>query len=193
MKIKIVSLMILAWLSFASNSLPAADSLVDTVAAIVDDEVVTVSDVRSNVGDTEKRLRENYQGDELSFRLKEAKLNVLKALIDRMLIIHEFKRGGGFIPDKEMEERIHEMITYTYSGDANRFEQALADRGETLEDVKKQINDNFIVDYMRKKYVVEKVKARKPANPYDANVLTESTQKAWLDSLRQQAYVKSFF
>ncbi len=63
----------------------------------------------------------------------------------------------------------------------------------TLDDFKKEIAAAYIIHYMRSRWVTEKVKALQPANPDEARKLELAAHKAWLDSLRQQSYVKNFW
>src|ERR1700761_3183505 len=72
-----------AALFVAATSHAHAQVLADGIAAVVNDKVITYVQINQAVADTEKLLRQNYQGEELFQRLKEAKLNVLNALIER--------------------------------------------------------------------------------------------------------------
>jgi len=60
--------------------------VVDGVAAVVNGEVVTYSQVRQVVGPREKLLRSQFQGEELVQKVKEARQAALSDLIDRQLI-----------------------------------------------------------------------------------------------------------
>ncbi len=76
---------------------------------------------------------QNYQGEDLFERVKEAKLNVLKALIDRELIIQDFKTKGGFIPETYTTERINDIIRNEYGGDRVAFIKTIYERGVTMQ------------------------------------------------------------
>ena len=73
---------------------PGRRLLADGIAAVVNDKVITYVQINQQVAETEKLLRQNLQGEELFERVKEAKLNVLRALIERELIIQDFKNAG---------------------------------------------------------------------------------------------------
>src|SRR5271156_5701289 len=108
----------LVWAGTAFFLAPAARGqiLADGIAAVVNDKVIPYVQINQQVEETEKLLRENLQGEELFQRVKEAKLNVLKSLIDRELIIQDFKTQGGFIPDTYTPERINDIIRDEYGG-----------------------------------------------------------------------------
>ena len=133
--------------------------LADGIAAVVNDKVITYVQINQQVAETEKLLRQNLPdgSEELFERLKEAKLNVLKALIDRELIIQDFKTQGGFIPETYTTERIDDIIRDQYGGDRVAFIKTLYEQGVTMQKYKDEIQDNAIVGYMRNKNVVENV------------------------------------
>src|SRR5580658_5072923 len=116
--------------------------LADGIAAVVNDKVITFLEINQEVAETEKMLRENLQGEELFERLKEAKLNVLRALIERQLIIQDFKKQGGFIPDTYTNERINDIVRTQYGGDRVAFIKTLYDRGTTMQKYREEIENN---------------------------------------------------
>jgi peptidyl-prolyl cis-trans isomerase SurA len=150
---------LLVWGVMAFVVVPAARAqlLADGIAAVVNDKVITYVQINQQVAEQEKMLRENYQGDELFQRVKEAKLDVLRALIERELIIQDFKSQGGFIPDTYTTQRIDDVIRDEYGGDRVAFIKTLYERGVTMQKYKDEIQDNAIVGYMRNKNVVQTV------------------------------------
>jgi parvulin-like peptidyl-prolyl isomerase len=131
--------------------------LADGVAAVVNDKIITYVQINQQVADTVKLLRQNLQGQELFQRVQEAKLNVLKALIDRELIIQDFKTQGGFIPETFTAERINDIIRDQYGGDRVAFIKTLYERGVTMQQYRDDIQNNAIIGYMRNKNVVQTV------------------------------------
>lgn len=125
----------------------------DGIAAIVDGQVITFSQVRRQVDSTEKLLRETYTGQELVDKVKEARLSGLRALIERQLIIQDFKKQGFFIPDNIIEDRLKETIQNAFENDRTAFIRTLQAQGMTLEGYKKDLKDNLVVSAMRQKNV----------------------------------------
>ena len=134
-----------------------AQYLADGIAAVVNDKIITYVQINQQVAETVNLLRQNYQGEELFQHVQEEKLNVLKALIDRELIIQDFKTSGGFIPDTFTQERINDIIRDQYGGDRVAFIKTLYDRGVTMQKYKEEIQDNAIVGYMRNRNVIQTV------------------------------------
>jgi peptidyl-prolyl cis-trans isomerase SurA len=155
----LVAAHIFVWALAAFCLVPAAHGqyLADGIAAVVNDKVITYVQINQQVAETEKLLRQNFQGDELFQRVKEAKLNVLRALIERELIIQDFKTQGGFIPETYTTERINDVIRDEYGGDRVAFVKTIYERGVTMQKYKDEIQDNAIVGYMRNKNVIQTV------------------------------------
>jgi len=156
--LRVATLVLLGTGALTLFSGPARGQLLaDGIAAVVNDKVITYLQINEQVSETEKLLRQNLQGQELFDRLKEAKLNVLKALIDRELIIQDFKKLGGTIPDTFVNARIDDKIRERYGGDRVVFIKTLYERGETMAKFRDEIQDNAIVQYMRAKNVSQTV------------------------------------
>src|SRR5580698_5982647 len=109
----LVTVHVFVWAAMAISLVSSAHGqiLADGIAAVVNDKVITYLQINEQVSETEKLLRQNLQGQELMDRLREAKLNVLKALIDRELIIQDFKTDKkGIIPDTFVNARVDDEI-----------------------------------------------------------------------------------
>ena len=67
----------------------------------------------------------NYRGEELVTKIKEARAEALKDLIDRQLIIQAFKKEGYQIPDHYLDQRVQDIIHENFNGDRNTFIKTL--------------------------------------------------------------------
>ena len=127
--------------------------IVDGVAAIVNDKVITFSEVKKEVDPTEKLLRDSYKGQELVDKVKEARLNTLRALIERQLIIQDFAKQGFFIPENIIEDRMRVVIARQFDNDRTAFIKTLLANGISLENYKQELREQTIVAAMRQKNV----------------------------------------
>ena len=127
--------------------------VVDGVAAIVNGDVVTYSQVRQVVGPREKLLRAQFHGDELVTKIKEARQAALQDLIDRQLILQAFRKENYQIPDHFVEERMHDIIRTDFGGDRNTFIKTLEAQNFTEGEFKKMEMEKMIVQAMRGKNV----------------------------------------
>lgn len=127
--------------------------VVDGVAAVVNGDVITYSQVRQVVAPREKLLRSQFTGDDLINKVKEARQAALQDLIDRQLIIQAFKKENFQIPDHFVEERMQDIIRTDFGGDRNTFIKTLEAQNYTLGEFKKMEMDKIIVQAMRSKNV----------------------------------------
>ena len=133
--------------------------VIDGIAAVVNDEVITYSQVRSVVGPREKVLRAQYTGEELVKAIKQTRELALKDLIDRQLIIQAFKKENFKIPDHFIDERMHDIINSDFGGDRNTFIKTLEAQNYSLGEFRKMEMERMIVQAMRSKNVKREVVA----------------------------------
>jgi parvulin-like peptidyl-prolyl isomerase len=132
----------------------AADpEVIDGIAAVVNGDIITYSQVRALVAPREKLLRSQFTGEELVKQIKEARSAALKDLIDRQLIIQAFKKENYQIPDHYVDQRMHEIIQENFGGDRNTFIKTLEAQNYTLGEFKKMETERMIVQAMRSKNV----------------------------------------
>lgn len=131
----------------------AEPEVIDGVAAVVNGDVITYSQVRFLVQPREKLLRSQYHDQELVNKIKEARAAALKDLIDRQLIIQAFKKDNYQIPDHFIDERMHEIIRESFGGDRNTFIKTLEAQNYTLGEFKKMESEKMIVQAMRARNV----------------------------------------
>src|SRR6187401_2472469 len=94
---------------------------VNGIAAIVNDKVITYSEVRDVVEPRERLLRAQYSGDELVKKITELRKAALQDLIDRQLIIQAFDKEKLAIPPHFVDERVEAVIKENFGGDRAAF------------------------------------------------------------------------
>jgi len=127
--------------------------VLDGIAAVVNNEVVTFSQVRELVSSKEKSAKDTYKGEELVAKIKEIRLAAINDLIDRQLILQEFKSKQFQIPDYFLDERVTTIIREEFGGDRSAFIRTLAAQGFTLERFKQLEKDKIIVQEMRRQAI----------------------------------------
>jgi len=139
-------------------ALAAEPDVIDGIAAVVNDDVITFSQVRVLSAPKERLLRSQYQGQELLAKTKEARAAALKDLIDRQLMIQAFKKESYQIPDFFLDQRVRQIIDESFGGDRNTFIKTLQAQNYTLGEFKKLETEKMVVQAMRQKNVSEKLK-----------------------------------
>ena len=132
----------------------AADTqVVDGIAAIVNGDVITYSQVRGLSGPRERLLASQYKGEELIKQVKAARDLALKDLIDRQLIVQSFAKEKFELPEHFVDERVNDIIRESFGGDRQTFIKTLQAQNYSLSEFKKQERERIIVQAMRGKNV----------------------------------------
>src|ERR1051325_5765730 len=152
--------------------------VVDGIAAVVNTDVITYSQVRAVSGPHERLLQSQYKGEELAKQIKTARDAALKDLIDRQLIVQSFAKEKFELPEHFVDERVNDIIRESFGGDRQSFIKTLQAQNYTLSEFKKHEKESIIVQAMRGKNV-KKVTMIPPAkiSEYYAKHRAEFTAK----------------
>ena len=139
----------LAGLPIFSAAFAEEPQVVDGIAAIVNGEVITYSQVRALSAPREKLLRSQLTGKDLESKLLELRQLALRDLVDRRLVIQAFKKESYQIPDHFVDQRMQEIIRESFGGDRNTFVKTLEAQNYTLGEFKQKEMERMIVAAMR--------------------------------------------
>ena len=135
------------------GALAAESQVIDGIAAVVNTDVITYSQVRGLVGPRERLLQSQFKGEELAKQIKAARDAALKDLIDRQLIVQSFKKEKFEIPGHFVDERVNTIIRESFGGDRQAFVKTLQAQNYSLTEFKKHEEESIIVQAMRGKNV----------------------------------------
>jgi peptidyl-prolyl cis-trans isomerase SurA len=124
-------------------------TVVDGIAAVVNGDVITYSQVRSLSAPQERMLRQQYTGEELVKRLTALREMAINDLIDRRLVIQAFKKESFEIPDHLVDMRVQQIIRESFGGDRNTFVKTLEAQNFTLGEFKQKEMEKIIVGAMK--------------------------------------------
>ncbi|MDB6153328.1 MAG: surA [Chthoniobacteraceae bacterium] len=160
------------------------------MAAVVNDEVITFSQVRDLVGPKEKAIRDTARGNELIEKVKAVRLQAINDLIDRQLILQEFKKNKFQIPEHFIEDRISTITREEFGGDRAAFNRTLLAQGFTLDRFKQMETEKMIVQAMRGQMVkgdvvVPATKIEAYYNEHLAEYTTEEQVKLRMITIRK--------
>jgi peptidyl-prolyl cis-trans isomerase SurA len=127
--------------------------IIDGIAAIVNGDIITYSQVRGLSQPRERLLRTQYHGEDLEKQIQVARAAALQDLIDRQLIVQSFHKEKFELPEHFVEERINDIIRDDFGGDRNTFIKTLQAQNYSLTEFKKMEMDKIIVSAMRSKNV----------------------------------------
>ena len=124
--------------TYSLQSTASGSVVVDRVVAVVNGEIITMSDLQR-----EEALKKTDKPDE---RL------LLEDMIDRKLQMAAAKRAGMDVTDKELADAIEDIMKRN-SMDSKQFEAALAKEGLTLEQYKTELREQMTLSRVFNKYV----------------------------------------
>jgi peptidyl-prolyl cis-trans isomerase SurA len=127
--------------------------VIDGIAAVVNGEVITYSQVRGLSAPRERLLRTQFKGAELEQEIKKAREAALQDLIDRQLIVQSFQKEKYELPDYFVEQRVNDIIRDEFGGDRATFIKTLQAQNYSLSEFKKLEKEKIIVAAMRGKNV----------------------------------------
>jgi parvulin-like peptidyl-prolyl isomerase len=135
--------------------LRAADpQVLDGVAAEVNKDVITFSQIRELTGPIENAAKANLSGPALSEKIKEVRTRAVNDLIDRQLILQEFRKmKGAAIPSHVVDDRITALIREEFGGDRSAFLKTIAAQGYSIDRLRRMEEEKVIVQAMRAREV----------------------------------------
>lgn len=138
-------------LSALAVTTQAADE-VNGIAATVNGEVVTQAEVAGAVmTQTQLWLFQNQTAApaQRDAKIAEIKSAALKDLVDRKLILAEFKTKGGVIKRQYIDQAIDRIVRGRFKGDRKKFNEELQKSGLTFPDFRRIQEEQIIVGAMR--------------------------------------------
>ncbi len=120
------------------------------IAAIAEDKIITVDDVRREVTPLIPQLqREARNEQEFNQKLEALQDNAIDNLIDRVLIIKDFQKDDKkHVPQSFVDNQIHEQLTDQFDNDRSKFLAYLRARGTTMRDYRREVEEDIIYNYM---------------------------------------------
>lgn len=140
----------LAALCLAPRFTLAEQVVSDGIAAIVNDAIITYQDVEQFAGNPIELLIRQYrsQPDVLRQRIADTRADATEQLIERQLILSEYKAAGYNIPESIIEDTIQERIKQDFR-DRVTMMQTLKQQGITYETYRKRVREEIIIKAMR--------------------------------------------
>lgn len=127
---------------------------VNRIAAIVNDAVITWREVAATAAQSVEGLRRIYADQPEKFREEANKVGEesLEMLVERQLVLNDYKTSGLQIPEAIIEDEIRNRIRERY-GDRAKLTKELQSRGLTYESYRQSVRDEIITYIMRQRNV----------------------------------------
>ncbi len=121
------------------------------IVAVVEERAITVEEVRRELGPLIGELQRQYKNEaEYAKALEALQADVIQNLIDRVLIIKEFRKDEKHkIPPYYVDNEIADMQNNQFEGDRSKFLAYLRSKGKTQREFRREIEEDIIYSYMR--------------------------------------------
>lgn len=160
----------------------ASPEVVNGIAVIVGDSIITYKDVRLALADDLNFLEKQYGNRPQVYEQKAAELekSKLEEMVENELVLQEFKRAGYVIPDSWIQSRIAEDIRKV--GDRLTLTRTLQAQGITFDAYRTKIREREILRQMW----LQKV----PREPIISPARIETYYAQHLDQFKMEDQVK---
>jgi peptidyl-prolyl cis-trans isomerase SurA len=149
-----------------SSAMSLRAEMVSGIQAIVHDSIITHEEVEAMAAPAAEVLWRRYRNEPemLQKKLSDARSESLEQLLERQLILRDFKTTftaqEGVIEkeiEKEIDKEIQEEIRANYGGNRMAMLQTLQARGITMEKHRQQIHDRMIIGWLRQKNISSEI------------------------------------
>jgi parvulin-like peptidyl-prolyl isomerase len=124
---------------------------VNGIAAKVNGQVITKNQVSFMLAPVYAQLSAQYprRGAEFEEQFKKARAGVMQELIDRQIILDEFKQLGASIKPYLIDEEVKRQMRELYNGDEVKFREELKRSRLTMEGYREMTREKMVVQAMR--------------------------------------------
>lgn len=130
---------------------PSGPVEVNGIAAKVNGRVITKNEVSFMLAPRFAQLATQYprRGPQFEAEFKEARTSIIQELIDREIIMDEFKQLGASIKPNLIDEEIKRQVRELYNGDETKFREELRRSRLTMPGYREMTREKMIVQAMR--------------------------------------------
>ncbi|MCB1277423.1 peptidylprolyl isomerase [Prosthecobacter sp.] len=128
-----------------------AQSYTNRIVAVVDGYPIASSEVEETIRTQEQIIRYQYQNDpdRINKELKLLRDGAVESLIDRELLLAEFKKIGGVIKAQYVDDDVNGIIRESFKGNRDAFVDELAKTGMSVKKFREMREKMVIMNVMR--------------------------------------------
>lgn len=121
----------------------------DGIAAIVNNDIITMERVRMDVGPIIKRIQsESRNEQEFRRNLFNAEMDVINSTINRKLIVEAFMAKGGQISETYEKKEYENYLQHVFGGNRLEFAKFLKEYGKSRREFKIDVKERAIINFM---------------------------------------------
>lgn len=125
------------------------------ILAVVDDEVITQSDLDVALTPVTNELKKEFSGDELKAKTEETRSEILNQMVEDKVILREAKRRGVVVGESEIDERLKDVqMRFPSTSD---FDDEMAKIGLTITILRSRYKEQLMMAKLVNHEIKEKV------------------------------------
>lgn len=154
-----------------------AQTYSNRIVAVVDGTPIASSEVRDTIKAQEQIIRYQFQNDpaRVSKELAILRGSALESLIDREILLAEFKKLGGVIKSQYVDDDINTIIRESFKGNRDAFVDELAKSGMSVKKFREMREKMVIMNVMRSRNSGE----HPPATPREVEEYYSKNVDKW--------------
>lgn len=123
------------------------------IIAVVDGVPIASSEMQELLMIREQLIRQQHHNDDVRIakELALAREGAMDTLIDQQILLAEFKKIGGTIQPRYIDERISNLVREVFKGNRDAFVDDLARAGVTIKKFRDNQEKMFIMEIMRQR------------------------------------------
>jgi len=142
--------------------LPLSAEIIDRCVAVVNDDIITLSDVNEAGKPLFQRAAKQIPADQLGEALQQARKTVIEKLINKKLLLQEAKRYNMTVSDEEVGKALQSILKQNHTS-MDQFRKEMVSMGldekQYREDLKDQILSSKLVNVaVRSKVIIPEEK-----------------------------------
>jgi peptidyl-prolyl cis-trans isomerase SurA len=132
----------------------AEAEIVDRILAKVNDDIITLSELNRTMSQYRQDLAAKYTGQQLDEKIEEAKEQLLDSLIENTLIKQKaIELGYDATVETAVSSEVQRVMKEYNIPDTEALEEALAQQGMTVRELREQIQDQLMNRYLVNDFV----------------------------------------
>ena len=137
---------LIAILGILAVAIPGEAVVIDRIVAVVNDEVVTLSELQSIKYYMKKEKEpEKAKGDNSSKDQAESEKRLLDEIIEKRLQLQQARLKKIQVPEDQVQAALKDLMQRNNIATEERFARELAAEGITLEHLRRQIEENIMI------------------------------------------------
>ena len=189
-------------LAWAALTVPVCAQIADRIVAIVNEDVITLSELNAAFEPYAARINATYRGGDKAKVMAEGRTAILNRMIDNKLIEQQSKQSGLTVKDDEAMNVIRGMLA-SKKMELDEFVKVLERDGSSLDAHRKEIKDQLLRQRLIRREIQSKIVVsdeevgayyKKHQDEYEGKeavrvrmILLATSQGTERDALRRQA------